>query len=516
MRIIYGTVLGLALGIAAELSGASAQDRPLFSTNESLSPGQSSVPFHENELANSQTDSIGYGAGEIVSTNAEYNYSANSMIFERLSALETELYTLRSESLVEQVEEKPAKPTFELGGRIHLDYWNFAHSSPGIGFFEHPPMMPATPIDRTDPEDRWAFRRVRLEMEGDIPENLFWRMQVDFNTVEDGEFKDVYMGMKGLPLNQRVTLGFHKRPIGLDHWNSSRFNVFTERPFVVEAFNEDTRRLGLSMSGHNDEESWFWQYGLYNLENFKDDGKYIGDSSNLSLNARIGGSPWYEDEEHWSHWAIAGMIGYPDGDTNASETNRNDGRFFTRPEARTDARWLDTGRIAGINHYDILALEGMLNLGPLQLTGEYMHNWVSRNAASGPDLDFYGYYFYAAYFLTGDAMTYKRDVGMLDRPNIRNSFFFAKDRFGEYHANSWGAWQVAFRYSFLDITDGTGPTAVMGGVGESYTYAVNWWVSPYAHIQFNLIRGSIEQHADAGGFTSGDYTIAGTRFAVDF
>ena len=83
-------------------------------------------------------------------------------------------------------------------------------------------------------------------MKGDIPDDIYYRLQIDFNSAQDGEFKDVYIGSRGLPRNQSVQIGIQKRPFGLDHWNSSRFNIFLERPFVVEGFNEDTRRPGLA------------------------------------------------------------------------------------------------------------------------------------------------------------------------------------------------------------------------------------------------------------------------------
>src|SRR5690606_38522 len=190
-------------------------------------------------------------------------------------------------------QEAESKPTFEIGGRIHADYWAYPHASEGIGFFEHPD--PALPNFGTDPEDLFAFRRVRLEMEGDILETMLWRIQVDFNNPETPEFKDVYVGFDELPNNQELLVGIQKRPLGLDHLNSSRFNVFLERPSVVEAFNEDARRPGIAMYGHTDDESIGWIYGAYLLENVTTDGRYRGDAYQASLNGRLWGSPWYDE-----------------------------------------------------------------------------------------------------------------------------------------------------------------------------------------------------------------------------
>lgn len=452
-----------------------------------------------------------YASVEVPAPQSYTEEISTTAILDRLATVEAELYSLRSETIVSNLEEKLKKPTYSLGGRIHIDHWSFGQADEGIGWLEHPPTDPmdggSLPIDGQDPEDRVLFRRVRLELKGENPANMFWRFQIDFAKSENSEFKDVYIGWDNLPHNQKLIVGHQKRPLGLDHWNSSRFNVFIERPFVVEAHNEDARRLGVGVWGESEDESLFWQYGVYQNENIVTDGEAVGDDLQVSLNGRLGGSWMSNDEEDWFHWAVAGQISWPDGDAGDGATNSNEGRFRTRPEARSDARWLNTDRIDGETHADTLAAEMMYNRGPLNLTAEAMFTHVNRSEASGPEADFYGYYAQASYFLTGDHMNYKRSVGSIDRPSIMENF----DPFSNCNPR-YGAWQVAARYSMLDLTDGD----IQGGVGRSMTYSVNWWFSPYARIQFNAIRGSIAGHEDVMGFTGGDYTIYGTRYALDF
>ena len=447
-----------------------------------------------------------YASVEVPSPQTYSEDISTSAILNRLATVEAELYSLKSESIVANLEEKLKKPTYSLGGRIHIDHWSFGQSDEGIGWLENPPSMPAGPMDGQDPEDRVGFRLVRLELKGDAPAEMFWRFQIDFAKAENSEFKDVYIGWGGFPANQKIVVGHQKRPIGLDHWNSSRFNVFIERPFVVEAHNEDARRLGIGVWGENDSQSLFWQYGVYQNENIVDDGQAIGDDLQVSVNGRLGGSI-YDDDENWFHWALIGQIAFPDGNAGPGATNSNEGRFRTRPEARSDSRWLNTGRITGETHADTIGAELMYNRGPLNLTSEAMFTHVNRSQSAGPEADFYGYYVQASYFLTGDHMNYKRSVGSLDRPSIMENF----DPFSNCNP-SCGAWQVAVRYSMLDLTDGD----IQGGVGRSVTYGLNWWFSPYARIQFNAIRGSVRGHEDVMGFTGGDYTIYGTRYALDF
>ena len=239
---------------------------------------------------------------------------------------------------------------------------------------------------------------------------------------------------------QTLLIGNQKRPYGLDHLNSSRYNVFLERPFIIESFNEDARRIGVASYGVSDDQSWNWRYGVYNMEKAHPDGQYVGDHYQLEVAGRLANTAWYDectDGRSYMHWAVSGTIAHPDG--TGGPTNSNESRFHTRPEARTSRRWLNTGRIAGANTYGLLGLEGVVNLGPTQVVAEWQ--------------------------------------------NIR-----------------------------LDRT-----TGVLGGEGESLTFALNWHWNAHAKVQLNYIFGQVEDRGvGLPAVTSGDYQIFGTRFAVDF
>jgi phosphate-selective porin OprO and OprP len=431
---------------------------------------------------------------------------------ERLKEIEQE-WQSHQEELQAEEEAAASKPTVEIGGRIHADYWAYPYTTEGIGFFEHPD--PADPQFGTDPEDLFAFRRVRLEMEGDILENMLWRIQVDFNNPQTPEFKDVYIGFDELPNNQELLVGIQKRPLGLDHLNSSRYNVFLERPLVIEAFNEDARRPGIAMYGHTDDESVGWIYGAYLLENITTDGRVFGDHYQPSLNGRLWSSPWYDESSGgrgYFHWGIAGMVANPDGNRNDRATNANEARFRTRPEARTMSRWLNTGRIDGAQHYEVLGLEALLNIGAVQIVSEYQANWLQRHHSSPQeDLFFQGAYVYVSYFLTGEHIPYDRTSGTIDRVRPFENFFLVERCCGG-RGHGWGAWNVALRYDWLDLTEHD----ITGGVEHNGTLAVNWFFNAYAKLQFNLIYGTIDQRGPVGGFDNGEYLIAGTRLAIEF
>jgi phosphate-selective porin OprO/OprP len=436
----------------------------------------------------------------------------------RLQSIESYIADQKS-SEAKKKADSAKKPSLKINGRIHADYWNFTDDSPGIGYFEHPD--PGANNFGADPEDRFFFRRIRLKFEGDVFETMLYRMQIDFNTPDSGEMKDMYIGFRELPVFGTLLIGNQKRPLGLDHLNSSRFNVFIERPLVVEAFNEDARRLGIASYNTTEDLVYNWRYGIYALENPSRDGKVIGDSMQLSGNVRLASSPWYDDTSGgrgYFHWAVSGMAARPDGDVGSSSTkadaNSNEGRFRTRAELRSDSRWLNTGRIAGADWYEILGLETILNVGPLQVVGEYQNNWMQRDgitAGTGPDLHFHGAYVYVAYMLTGEHVPLSRRSGTIDRVRPFENFFLV-NTCSDGVAGGWGAWQVALRYSYLDLTDND----ILGGVENNTTLGLVWYFNSHSSMQFNAIYGDIDNRAPVGGFTDGHFIALGTRLRVNF
>ncbi|TWT91497.1 OprO/OprP family phosphate-selective porin [Stieleria varia] len=437
-------------------------------------------------------------------------------LLERVDGLE-ESWEGYQEKLKDEADAKKKKPEFKINGRVHLDNWNFLDSDAGINFLES-----GNPVD--DPENRWDFRRIRLEIAGTVPGNMLYRIQIDFNNPSSAEMKDVYLGFNNLPNNQTFLIGNQKRPIGLDHLNSSRHNVFAERPLAVETFNEDARRLGACMYGHNDSESINWRYGGFLLENISTDGRYRGDFHEAGLYGRLAASPWYDEisgGRGYYHCAVAGSFNAVDGDgTTDLDQNSNESRFRTRPLARSDSRWWDTGRILGANNYEQLAFESMLNIGALQITGEYISTWLQRDAVggfNGEDLHFHGGYIFANYYLTGEHVPLDRTSGTIDRVKPFENFFLV-DRCNGGRGRGMGALSLGLRADYLDLSD----SDIRGGDGYALTAGANWYWTAYSKVQANLITGEINNAGQgrsavplAAG-VDGDFSILGFRYMIDF
>lgn len=404
------------------------------------------------------------------------------------------------------------KATMKVNGRVHADMWNFPGDSPAVNELE-------SGDPNVSPQDRIGFRRMRFGVKGDLPYNMLYKIEMEFAGGNSSEFRDAYLGWKELPFFGSILIGNQKRPYGLDHLNSSRYNVFIERPFVIEGFNQDARRFGVCSYGVSDDQAWNWRYGVYNQRLIQDEGNYISDHFQAQLAGRMANTIWYDECSNgrgYAHWAVSGT--WADTDPNAladnfADSGRNEAQFRTRPEARTDQRWLDTGLIAGGDDYALLGLESVINIGAFQLVSEYQNVWLNR---AGSDLQFNGAYAYVSYFLTGEHIPWDRRTGCLGRVKPFENFFLVDRCCG---GTGWGlgAWQVACRYSYADFSDEN----IFGGTGESITAGLNWHWTPYARMQFNYIHGEIrdadvDNNPAAPNLVSGEYDIIGTRVMVDF
>lgn len=386
----------------------------------------------------------------------------------------------------------------QFHGRIHSDIWGYPGDSPGVNAFE-------SGDSTISPQDRLELRRARFSLEGELLADGVYKLDLELSEASQPEFRDVYVGRKNLPIIQTFLFGNQKRPYGLDHLNSSSFNVFMERPFVVQSFNHNNRRFGIMSYGVSDDEAWNWRFGTFNLSELQRTGLYTSDHWQLEMAGRLARTISDSmDESRFVHLAVSSSYAVPDGDP-APGHARNQARFRTEPETRSASNWLDTGTIAGASQYYILGLEGVANLGRFQLTGEYMNLWLDRDSSFGDKVHFHGGYIYLAYFLTDHFQGWNHRLGIIDRVS---SAYPDDDDDWDHH----GAWQLAVRWSFVDLTD----SDIRGGVGQSIALGINYNRTPQWRIQFNCIYGDISDHVPVDGQTSGTYVTIGTRIMVDF
>jgi len=328
-------------------------------------------------------------------------------------------------------------------------------------------------------EDGHEFRRARLYIAGTLYGNIEFKAQYDF-AGGDADFKDVYLGLKNVVGHAGLRIGHFKEPFGLEELTSSKYLTFLERAMPIEAF-APSRNVGFALLKNDNRFSW--GFGI-----FKDADDYGIPSDNVSesvwaYTGRIAGTVYYRDEgRSLLHLGLAYTSREPAGDSL---------RIRARPEMHLmPSRLVDTHAMDA-DGYDGIGTEIALVQGPFSVQGEYM--MASADLIDGGSVDFTGYYVFASYFFTGESRHYKK--GAFDRVSPSQNFT---------PGGGAGAWEVALRYSGIDLTDGP----ISGGEEDNLTLALNWYLNPNVRFMWNYVTADVTDVGNVDAFMM--------RFQIDF
>src|SRR5467141_2065737 len=165
-----------------------------------------------------------------------------------------------------------------------------------------------------------------------------------------------------------------------------------------------------------------------------------------------------------------------------------------RPELRIDPTTLvSTGALPGVSGAQVYSAEVAGTYGPLFFQGEYFWYNIDRNAfAPMPSLRFQGGYAEAAYVLTGETRPYNSASASYGGIAPANPFSLN---------GGWGAWEIAGRYSTIDLSDRLGAAiGVAGGRQTIYTLALNWYVNRNVRFMFDYLHGNIAKQVNPTNF----------------
>jgi len=323
---------------------------------------------------------------------------------------------------------------FQFGGRVMVD----------AGYSNE---------DKTPLESGTEFRRLRMFAKGTLHKDWGYKVQVDYS--DDAlAIKDAYISYK--PWG--VTVGNFKQPIGLEELTSSKYTTFMERSLPAVFATSHRIGLGVKRGGKN----WSLAGSVYGGQSADDESGQEG----YGFGARGTFAPIAE-KTRVVHLGVALAREEPidDGD---------DIRFRQRPEFHAaSTRLVDTGTISMVDNIQRYGLEAAAVMGPFSIQGEYLKASVSRESGFS-DADFDGSYISASYFLTGESRPYKAKKGVFGRVKPKSKS---------------GAWEVAARYSTLDLDDG----AIQGGEEDNWTLGLNWYVNPHVRIMANYIDVDVEK-----------------------
>ncbi len=351
-----------------------------------------------------------------------------------------------------KIKSADGKSKFQFGGRVMVD----------AGYSNE---------DVKALESGTEFRRLRLFAKGQLHKDWGYKVQLDFSDNKIA-IKDAYLQYKPLHL----TVGNFKQPISLEELTSSKYITFMERSLPTVFSLSHRMGVGIKRGGKN----WSGAASIYG-GNAKD--AETGQEG-YGFAGRFTFAPLAEKTKA-VHFGVALSREEPLDDADTI-------RFRQRPEFHAaSTRLVDTGTISNIDNIQRYGLEAAAVMGPFSLQAEYLKARVSRDSGFD-DVDFDGSYVTASYFLTGESRPYKAKKGTFGRVKPKSKS---------------GAWEVAARYSTIDLNDGT----VKGGEEDNWTLGLNWYVNPQVRIMANYIDVDVDK---AG--VSDNPNIFAVRAQIDF
>lgn len=398
-----------------------------------------------------------------------------------------------------------------------------------------------------DAYDGVSFRRTRLQAIGKLTEFTNYSIMMDFAFPGRPSFMDVWGEQEQIPFFGTIRIGQFKQPVSMESWTSVRHLEFLERSLGFQA-NDPFRRVGIMAYSMSEDERTQWAYSVYatgltfwngtgtTYSSIGDNrnGAQIGDNSGVSFATRGSHLLYYDELSEGRHLLHVGG-GYLYSGIGGEGTKGSFARTYrsaTYPEffvgdlagiGLTGAGTplvLDTGRYLA-NSFNECHVELAGAAGAAHFQSEVMCTMI--NQFQGPTVMQPAAYAQCGYMLTGESIGYLKQPGVFDYNVVPFTPFFGTGRRGQMVG--WGAWEVAARYSYLDLSGvnikpsnilpgppGALPPSPNAGVLNETTVGVNWYWNRFAKVQFNWIH-SMPTYI---GYGFAPFDIFGTRFQVEF
>lgn len=364
-----------------------------------------------------------------------------------------------------------------------------------------------------DIQDGSSFRRARLSANGKVVDNMAYFIQMDFGFFGRPTFTDVWMELNEVPIFGNVRVGQWKQPFSLEVVSSFRYTMFAERSLLFQPF-APFRHIALGFYDWAENETATWAASVYRSGNDQFGGS-VADNGNWAFSGRATYLPYANSEgDQYLNLGVGyNYVAYRDrtarfrtipeyfiGDYGNQTPIGTSGQAIPGP-VNGIPFFVDTGNFAA-NHQNLLGTELLYVDGPLTVMSEFNYNFIAQT--NGPAVGFPGMYAQAGYFLTGEHRPFNRKLAQIDRIQVGNKLGYDK----ESGCWGWGAWEVAARYSYLNLNDAN----IQGGRLQDATLGLNWYLNNFAKVQFNYIRAFLDNPVKGSSQTD----IFGVRGQLDF
>jgi phosphate-selective porin OprO/OprP len=418
----------------------------------------------------------------------------------RIAALEQEVAAMKSASR--------KLPNITVNGVAQIDAVMFSQDDASRATFD--------PVQGGPIQNGADIRRASLSAKGSIADNMNYFFQMDFGFPGRPTFTDVWVEWTQLPLLGNVRVGQWKQPFSLEVVSSFRYTTFMERSSMFQAFTP-FRHLGVGFYDHSEDLNWTWAASL--IRSGQD--QYANSLSTDGGNGVVGRLThllWYDEPAEGRYYSHIGGAYYYNSPPRDVVRFRSIPEIFVgehAPGAVGTSGQAIPGVINGtpffVDTLNILAdnvhtfgAENLTVHGPWSFQAEAMAAIVDQQVGGTATLA--GAYMQVGYFLTGEHRPYDRAAGAIGQVKPFEDFFML--RTDGAHCYGKGAWEVAARWSYIDLTDGT----INGGDMSNATLGVNWYCNPYCKVVFNCIHSWLDSR---NGIQS-ETTAYGLRAQYDF
>lgn len=269
-----------------------------------------------------------------------------------------------------------------------------------------------------------------------------------------------------------IWFGYQKTLFGLDSQTADENRIFTEGPLPSQALAPG-KAIGLSLQDYGS----YWQGAIGAFNGAALTAPTSPTDNGWQFAGRLIVDP-LKEEGMVAH--IGGSFSYTKSPNTSSVSGPK-----TQPEEDTVATSLvSTGTVTGIQSLTNAGVEGSFEYGPALLQGEWINEAMDRSPktkATPSDPYFSGWYTQASYVLTGEAHEWEQNKGTYGNVTPASPF-------DPLHGGGWGAWEVAARYSYLNLWDigglGTPSSASPQGKESNFTTALNWYLN--THVRGEL------------------------------
>ncbi|POZ52620.1 OprO/OprP family phosphate-selective porin [Methylovulum psychrotolerans] len=349
--------------------------------------------------------------------------------------------------------------------------------------------------------DSTNIRRARIGIEGTFFKNYDYKFEYDFsrgNGTAAAGITDAYINWK-LFDPFAVKFGQFKEPFSLEEATSNRYLTFIERNMAVNSFSDNPNaykvgfganyvqeRFALMTAVQTEPVGGGWAYNTSVNTNGNNNRNNGSGDTGWDITGRLVGRPWLHSERKFLHIGASGSYRSVNNNYLGNGTFNNGGMTFTAtPDGNVDrTALLTTGnltsgtpgaagfrQVSGITRF---AAESAFVYKSFSAQAEYLQTNINGTGyGNGETLD--GYYGYVSYFMTGESRAYKAKTGAWDRIKPAHNFDMK---------NGWGAWEVAFGYDNLNLTD----NLIKGGSAQTAKAALNWYPNSHMRMMANYIH----------------------------